>query len=120
MNDKIAYIETSKKKYPIVFNLNVLEDLQDEYGSFQKWGDSVDNKQDEEPNIKDLKRGLMLMINEGIDIENEDKNDNDKQAFVNERQIGRIITEVGKDKILKSILDLTVTSTQTNNNGKNV
>lgn len=121
MNDKIAYIETSKKKYPIVFNLNVLEDLQDEYGSFQKWGEivsgSIEESENAEPNIKDLKKGLMLMINEAIDIENEDKTD--KQEFVNERQIGRIISEVGQDAVLKSIMDLTVDSTKTDSKSKN-
>jgi len=126
MNDKIAYIETKKRTYPIVFNLNVLEDLQDKYGSFQKWGEIVSNNidgdesKDREPNIKDLKQGLMLMINEAIDMENEDKTEDEKEEFVNERQLGRIISEVGQDKILKSIMDLTVDSTQTDNNSKNV
>jgi len=117
MNDKISYLKTKKKKYPMVFNINVLEDLQTEYGSFQKWGEVVENSETGEPNIKDLKKGLMLMINEGIDIENEDKSE--KEEFVNDRQLGRIISEVGTVDILNAIKNLTSLSTSTDSEIKN-
>ena len=117
MNNKISYLETKKRKYPMVFNINVLEELQTEYGSFQKWGDVVKNDETGEPNIKDLKKGLMLMINEGIDIENEDKED--KEEFVNDKQLGRIISEVGTVEILEAINNLTKSSTNTDSEIKN-
>ena len=63
MKDTMAYIETEKAKYPIVFNLNVLEEIQDKYGSLDAWGKVT--RSDGEPNVKDLKVGIMLMINEG-------------------------------------------------------
>jgi hypothetical protein len=118
MNDKIAYIETENKKYPIVFNLNVMEEIQEKYGSMSQWGEIVENTEGGEPKIKDLKIGLMEMMNEAIDIENEGKEV--KEPFVNAKQVGRIIGSVGFDKITKVIKDLTIASTKSEDNeGKN-
>ena len=118
MNDKIAYIETAKKKYPLVFNLNVMEEIQEKYGSMANWGDIVENKGGKEPKIKDLKIGLTEMMNEAIDIENEDREI--KEPFVNPKLVGRIIGEVGFDKITKVIKDLTIASTKSEDSeGKN-
>ena len=118
MNDKISYIETAKKKYPIVFNLNVMEEIQEKYGSMANWGDIVENTDGGEPKIKDLKIGLAEMINEAIDIENEGKET--KEPFVNSKQVGRIIGEVGFYEITNVIKALTVASTKSEDNeGKN-
>ena len=113
MKDKVVYIEVGDKKYPLCFNLNVLEEIQDEYGSLSKWGEIVENKEGEEPRIKDLKMGLLLMINEAIDMENESKNE--KSPFLNSKQVGRIITTVGFTKIVEIIKGITVDSTQSEN-----
>ena len=39
MKDKVVYIETDGKKIPLVFNLNVMEEIQEQYGSLEKWGE---------------------------------------------------------------------------------
>lgn len=109
MKDKITYIEVEDKKYPICFNLNVMEEIQEQYGTMSKWGEIVEGEG--EPKIKDLKAGLLAMINEAIDIENETKEV--KQEFVNSKQVGRIISEIGFDKITNTIKDITVSSTST-------
>ena len=70
MKEKTIYVEYNNKKYPLVFNLNVMEEIQNVYGDIEKWGEIVENNHNE-PKIKDLKFGLMVMINEGLDIENE-------------------------------------------------
>ena len=57
------------------------------------------------------------MINEAIDIENE-KNGT-SEAAVTGKQVGRIMTEVGVDKIILAIKDLTVKSVATEGQGKN-
>ena len=83
--------------YPLVFNLNVMENIQQEYGSVQAWGDltdgtaygkrdyekkngvdSWDELTDEqkaankgEPDAKAIIFGFGEMLNEGIDMENE-------------------------------------------------
>ena len=41
MKDVIKHIETEKRTYPIVFNLNVMEEIQEHYGSMSAWGDLV-------------------------------------------------------------------------------
>ena len=82
------------------------------------WGGIVENANGGEPKIKDLKIGLMMMINEAIDIENEEKGGN--TPMLNAKQVGRLITEVGFDVITKKIQELTVASTHTGDNeGKN-
>ena len=117
MKEKLRYIETENKKYPICFNLNVMEEIQEQYGSMSKWGELVESKVDGEPRVKDLKIGLMIMINEGIDIENE--NADVKQELLNTKQVGRIIGEIGFTKLTETIKEITVASTKTENNSKN-
>ncbi len=119
MKDKIGYIKTAKRTYPICFNLNVLEDLQDQYGSLSAWGDVVESKEKDSMNIKDLKKGLMLMINEAIDIENEDLPMEERKELVNEKQVGRIISEVGFEETTNIIMNLSAKSTDSGDNSKN-
>ena len=118
MNNKLSYIESEKRRYPIVFNINVMEEIQEAYGSISAWGKIVENAEGGEPKVKDLKIGLMLMINEAIDIENEEKNENTPP--LNTKQVGRLISEVGFETITKKIQNLTIASTNTGDNeGKN-
>jgi hypothetical protein len=118
MQNKLTYIETEKRRYPIVFNINVMEEIQEAYGSISAWGSIVENADGGEPKIKDLKVGLTMMINEGIDIENEASGEN--APMVTSKQVGRLITEVGFEAITEKIRNLTVASTNTGDNeGKN-
>lgn len=118
MQDKLTYIKWNDKDYPIVFNINVMEEIQEAYGSVRAWGSIVDNAEGGEPKVKDLKIGLMWMINEGIDIENERKGKND--PMVTAKQVGRLISDVGFEAITNEIKNITVASTQTGDNeGKN-
>ena len=118
MKNNLTYIETENRKYPIVFNINVMEEIQEAYGSVGAWGAIVENAEGGEPKVKDLKIGLMFMINEGIDIENEEKSEN--VPMVTAKQVGRLIGDVGFDKITDVIKNLTIASTQTGDNeGKN-
>ena len=118
MQNKITYIESNDKKYPIVFNINVMEEIQEAYGSLSAWGSIVENEGGGEPKIKDLKIGLMMMINEAIDIENEEKGT--KTPMLTAKQVGRLIGEVGFAAITNVIQNLTVASTHTGDNeGKN-
>ena len=118
MQNKLTYIESGDRKYPIVFNINVMEEIQEAYGSLSAWGSIVENANGGEPKIKDLKNGLMFMINEAIDIENEATGK--KEPMLNAKQVGRLIGEVGFAAITKVIQNLTVASTNTGDNeGKN-
>ena len=69
MRNEIEYKGT---KYVVVFNINVMEAIQEEYGTIQNWGDLTEGKSGE-ADIKAIVFGLTEMINEGIDIQNEEK-----------------------------------------------
>ena len=116
MKNARVYIETEKKKIPLVFNLNVMEEIQEKYGTLGKWGEITTG--DGEPKVKDLKAGIMAMMNEAIDIENEE-NGTDEKPF-SEKQVGRIMTEVGIKAIVEKIQEITIASTKSGDNeGKN-
>ena len=118
MLNRLEYIFANNKRYPITFNINVMEEIQEAYGSINKWGAIVENAEGGEPKVKDLKIGLMMMINEAIDIENETTGGN--VPTVNAKQVGRIISEMGFEAITRVIKNLTVASTHTGDNeGKN-
>ena len=116
MKNARVYIETEKKKIPLVFNLNVMEEIQEKYGTLGKWGEITTG--DGEPKVKDLKAGIMAMMNEAIDIENEENGTDEKP--LSEKQVGRIITEVGIKAIVEKIQEITIASTKSGDNeGKN-
>ena len=115
MKNTVVYIETADKQYPLAFNLNVMEEIQEHYGSLDEWGKATQG--DIEPNIKDLKYGVLKMLNEGIDMENESNGTN--VPMLTSKQVGRIMTEVGIPKVLKAIQDITIASVKTEDSGKN-
>lgn len=111
MKDISGKIQYKDKEYSLVFNLNVMESIQEEYGTLEKWGDLTDGKKGE-PNAKAVIFGFTQMINEGIDIENEN-NGTDIKPFTL-KQVGRIITEIGIAKATATLNDTVVESTQSN------
>lgn len=115
MKNIVVYLETEKRKYPLVFNLNVMEEIQEQYGSLDEWGKITQGNG--EPQIKDLKAGIMAMINEAIDIENEENGTN--EPMVTTKQVGRMMTEVGIETIVQKIREITVASTKSEDEGKN-
>ena len=107
MIETIKHISYKGKDYPLAFNFNVLEKIQDKYGSYEKWGEMTDGK-GREVNIGAFKFGVLEMINEGIDIENEDKEE--KMEFVTLKQVGRIITETGMQKMTDRVQETVIES----------
>ena len=91
---KMTRILIGGKSYPIVMDINVLEHIQDEYGSINEFERDIlgiklkkdkDGNQEyteegkpkvyrTEPSIKAIKTALPLMINEGLSIEAEKRN----------------------------------------------
>ena len=115
MIDKVNYLETETEKYPLVFSLNVMEAIQDKYGSIDKWSSLI--QKNGEPDIKALKFFITEAINEGIEIENE-KN-NEKRKSVTSKQVGRILTEVGLSDTANKIMTTISESIQTDDTSKN-
>ena len=105
MVDKINYLETKTEKYPLVFTLNVMESIQEKYGTIEAWSNLI--QRDGEPDIKALKFFITKAINEGLEIEAE-KN-GEKRKAITSKKAGRILTEIGlsgaANKIMATISD---------------
>lgn len=108
MKDFGGEIQYKGEKYGLTFNLNVMEIIQEKYGTVEKWGDLTEGK-DGEPDAKAIIFGFREMLNEAIDIENEEKGTERKPLTL--KQVGRIITEMGlqnaKDKLTQTVVDST-------------
>lgn len=115
MKDVNGKIQYKDKEYKIVFNLNVMEAIQEEYGSIEKWGDLTGGEDNTEPNAKAVIFGFREMLNEGIDISNEENGTN--EPFLNLKQVGRMITEIGMEKATEKLTETVVESTK--GDGKN-
>lgn len=144
MKEKEKLFIVNGKEYKVVFNLNVMQEIQNEYGSFTRWGELTDGfcykngervpKLDEDGNIitkkiknskgveeeivvyetkeVDLKAlifGIKSMLNEAIDIDNENKEQ--KQAFLTDKQVGRLVTEMGLNEATNQLNQTVIDST---------
>lgn len=118
MIDTLKHITVDGVEYPLVFNLNVMETLQEEYGSFFKWADKLELEGGKEPDIKALKFCVCEMINEGIDMENVGKAT--PRPFISLKQAGRIITTIGWNEIAKTLKGTITDSTKVEDEQKNV
>ena len=110
MNDINGKIQYKDKEYSLVFNLNVMEAIQDEYGTLDAWGELTGASEDKEPNAKAVIFGFCEMLNEGIDIENEENGTDIKPLTL--KQVGRMITEVGLAKATETMQGTVISSTQ--------
>ena len=102
--------------YSLVFNLNVMEAIQNKYGSVQKWGRLTDNKKGE-PNAKALIFGFTEMVNEAIEIENDELGTN--KPLLSLKQVGRIITKAGIQESAKQ-LNKAITESVKDEHPKNI
>ena len=91
MVDKINYLETKTEKYPLVFTLNVMESIQEKYGTIEAWSNLI--QRDGEPDIKALKFFITEAINEGLEMEAEKTGE--KREAISTKKAGRILTEIG-------------------------
>jgi hypothetical protein len=98
MLDKITYLECGEKRYPMAFTLNVMESLQENYGSLDEWSKLIQNAK--EPNVKALKFFITEAINEGLEIEG------NAEKRVTSKEVGRILTEVGLANSAQKIKNL--------------
>jgi len=136
MKDFNGEIQYKGKSYKLVFNLNVMEAIQEEYGTIDNWGALTDGtvyakaeyeKQNNaipwddlsdkdrskftgEPDAKAVIFGFTQMINEGIDIDNEDNGTDDKPLSL--KQVGRLITDIGLANATATLNETVIASTQ--------
>lgn len=109
MKDYKFELQTEEKNYTLVFNLNVMQEIQEEYKTLEKWGELTDGKTGE-VNVKALIFGLAAMMNEAIDMKNDEEGTND--PMLSKKQVGRIITKVGVEKSAVALNNAIVESTK--------
>jgi hypothetical protein len=102
-------LEIENKKYRLMFNLNVMQEIQEEYKTLEKWGELTDGKSGE-VNVKALIFGLTAMMNEAIEIENEEEGTN--KPLLTKKQVGRLITKAGIEKSANKLNEAIVESTK--------
>ena len=108
INGKLQY---KGKEYHLVFNLNVMQAIQNEYGSVDEWGKMTDGSSNNgEPNAKAVIYGFTEMLNEGIDIDNEENGTDEKPLTL--KQVGRMITEIGLQNATKKLNETVIDSTK--------
>jgi len=115
MLDTMKYLETESEKYPLAFTLNVMEIIQEKYGSIESWSELIQKQG--EPDIKALKFFITEAINEGLDIENERKGE--KRKLITPKKAGRILTEIGLKQATKTVATVITDSIQENKTSKN-
>ena len=109
MKDINGELQYRDKTYRLVFNLNVMEEIQSEYGSIEKWGQLTDGSMGE-PDAKAVKFGFMQMLNEGIDMNNDELGTDEKPLTM--KQVGRMITEIGLLEATATLNNTVIESTK--------
>ena len=100
-DNQINYLETKNgEKFPFIFSLNVMVEIQNKYGSLDAWKELIEPKDGKEPKIDAVLFFFTEAINEGIDIENE--NTKETRNFVTSKKVGRIVTEIGLEEAGKN------------------
>ena len=107
MKDINGSISYKGKDYRLEFNLNVMERIQEEYGTVEKWGELTDGESGE-PNAKAVIFGFTEMLNEGIDMDNEE-NGTDIPPLT-PKQVGRMITQLGLGEVSEAMSDTVIKS----------
>ena len=115
MKNNAGKITYKEKEYNVVFNLNVMEAIQEEYGTIDKCTELTSGA-NQEVNIKALKFGYREMLNEGLSIEAEEKGEEYKP--VTPAFVGRMLTDIGLDNMTKTLQETVIESTKTDE-GKN-
>lgn len=110
MKDIYGRIKCGDKEYRIVFNYNVIDEIQQEYGTLEKWTALSDGSAMGESSAKAIKFGIREMINEGIDIANDENGTNIPHVTL--KQVGRIITEIGYEQTVTTMQDVVIESTK--------
>lgn len=113
--ENTSKFEYKGKEIKLVFNLNVMQKIQEEYKTVETWTKLTDGESGE-VDIKALLFGLTEMINEAIDIDN-DENGTD-EPFMTSKKVGRILTDVGLEKATKALHETVINATK-DDSGKN-
>lgn len=118
MLDKIETIKIGEKEYPVIFTLNILEKVQEIYGSMDKWNALMFGVDGQEPSIKVIIWTFAEMMNEAIDISNADTEN--KKPEMEHKKVGRVISQLGLPGALDIILKILSSQAGTDNEDPNL
>lgn len=138
MKDFEGHVQYKGHDYRLCFNLNVMEIVQEKYGSLEAWVELTDGvayakkayeeahkgklwedlseeerkklTQGAEPNAKAVIFGFTEMINEGIDIENEENGTDIPPMTL--KQVGRMISDIGLGAATSKLNETVIESTK--------
>ena len=101
MKDRLIEIELNGVNYPLIYNLNVMEELENKYNTIDEW---INKLRSSRARAKDIKYTLMVMMNEGIEIENIETGSDRKK--LTEKEVGRILYDyvLAMDKITEAAI----------------
>lgn len=111
MKDYKLPLEVNGQTYTLMFDLNVMQAIQEEYGSIKEWGAKVEAG-DDGMDAKAVIFGFNEMLNEGIDADNESLPAEDRKPELTIRQTGRIVSALGISDAAGKINELVVQSTK--------
>ena len=114
MKDYKLPLEVEGVTYTLMFDINVMQAIQEEYGSIKAWGDKVEDS-DDGMDAKAVIFGFREMLNEGIDAENEGKSADEQRPELSLRQVGRLVTKMGLTDASGKIQELVIQSTKDDN-----
>ena len=109
MKDYYGEFQYKDRVYKTVFNLNVMEAIQKEYGSVNRWGELTEGE-DGEADAQAFIFGFREMLNEGIDIDNEEEGTH--IPFFTHKQVGRMLTEIGLRKVATMVHETVLNSSK--------
>lgn len=112
MKDYQIKFKANEKEYSAIFNLNVMQEIQEEYGTVEKWAELTDAKAGE-INAKALIFGMRAMINEAIEINNDEKGEN--QPSLTLKQVGRLISQMGLENGAQTLNNAVIEATKEDN-----
>lgn len=118
MQEKQFYLGEGDDKVLLAFNLNVVKEIQEVWGSLDKWTKLLQPPKGE-PDLDAFIRGFAFMLNEGIDIENEDRKPEEQKRPLTDKQVGRLISKWGKDEVSTAMRSAIVGSVDTGKDSKN-
>lgn len=121
MKDYLFKIDVDGKEYPFVFNLNVMEAIQGEYGTLDEWqkrteqGAPVDESKPDgertgESDAKALVYGFTQMVNEALDMQADEAGETFKPLTT--KQVARILSKYGLGKAFGDMKNAMIESTK--------
>lgn len=123
MKDISDTLKYKGNEYTLVFNFNVLDAVQEKYGTLVKWIEEAYGKKTGEPSAKALAFIIAEMVNEGIDIDNEDRKPEEQLEPITlktaNRMLSEFVKEYGIEKVITKVDDLMSKSVQGGESSKN-